>query len=516
MASLASGDTAERLGVHGLSKTFGRKNTVLRNVSLTVRPGEIHGLVGQNGSGKSTLIKLLSGFYKPDSGSSFDVNGHPLKLPITPDELRRRGITFVHQDLGLIDGMTVMENVRVGLFARNALTRHLDWASERRDVLETFARLNMTIRPDQRVGELTSAQRVVVAIARALQGLQVGDGCIVLDESTQGLARETVHAFHRILRSLSDQGTSVLFVSHRLDEVVDLTHRVTVLRDGKVVAGGIDTDMTSPADLTNRMLGRDADRGALQDIYPRRDGRRALSAKSLMSAGVHGMDVDVAHGEVVGITGPTGSGFEEIPYLLAGVARDGRGCVSVGERDLDIGTDAVDRFLAAGIALIPAQRAEEGLALSLSVLDNMSLPRVHTVNDRWWLRRSWQYADFVRLATELGISPKNPSMPAARLSGGNQQKLLLAKWLACDPTVLVMHEPTQAVDVGARRDILKAIRQTAGRGAGVLIASMEAEDLTAVCDRILVMRDGRVVGELPGRTSTDELLAATFSRRAAS
>lgn len=506
----------DRLGVHGLSKTFGRKNTVLRAVSLTVRPGEIHGLVGQNGSGKSTLIKLLSGFYKPDTGSAFSVDGQPLKLPIIPDELRRRGIAFVHQDLGLIDGLTVMENVRVGLFARNALTRHLDWPSERRNVLETFARLNVTLRPDQRVSELTSAQRVVVAIARALQGLQVGEGCIVLDESTQGLARETVHAFHRILRSLSDQGTSVLFVSHRLDEVVDLTHRVTVLRDGSVVASGIDTDTTSPADLTNRMLGRDADRGPLQEMYPRRAGRRALGATSLVAGGVRGIDLDVASGEVVGITGPTGSGFEEVPYLLAGVSRGGRGCVWVGEHELEIGTHPVGRFLSAGIALIPARRAEEGLALSLSVLDNMSLPRVRTANARWWLRNSWQHADFARLAAELGISPRNPSMPAARLSGGNQQKLLLAKWLACSPAVLVMHEPTQAVDVGARRDILKAIRQTVQGGQGVLIASMEAEDLTAVCDRILVMRDGRIVAELSGHVSTDELLAATFSHREAS
>jgi ribose transport system ATP-binding protein len=502
--------SSPRLEIRSASKTFAGTK-VLDSVSLTVNRGEIHGLIGQNGSGKSTLIKLLSGFHAADRGTEMLVDGKRLRLPPQPRHLRELGLSFVHQDLGLVDDASVIDNVRVGQFTRRRWSRHINWPAERRAVLETFARLQVDLGLQQPVAGLTAAQRAVVAISRALQGLSHGHGCIVLDESTTALPKETLQEFHAILRDLAAQGTSVFLVSHRIDEIVALTDRVTVLRDGRLVAGGVPTGQTSAPELTRLMLGREADRSPLRNALPGTPASTALEAVGLRGSQVRRLNLTVRAGEVLGVTGHTESGFEELPYLLAGASPGAQGEVQVDGTSLSLRSHPVAAFLSAGIALVPARRADEGLALSLSLLENMSLPQIRGRSGRFRLTREWQWQDLRRMGGQLGITPLNPDAPAAILSGGNQQKLLLGKWLATSPRVLVMHEPTQGVDVGARRDILIAARRVAAGGAAVLIASMEVEDLATACDRVLVMADGQLADELTGDLDADAILSAIFA-----
>jgi ribose transport system ATP-binding protein len=498
----------DRLELRDVSKSFAGV-TVLDGVSLTVAPGEVHGLIGQNGSGKSTLIKLLSGFHTPDR-AQFVVDGQVLGWPVDPRQLRACGVSFVHQDLGLVNSLSVVENVRVGLFSQRRWSKRVDWDQERRQVRQSLARLRVDIDPDTPVTALTAPDRAVVALVRALQNHQPGRGCIVIDEATRALPRETLPKFYEMIRDLSAEGASVVIVSHRLREIMELTDRVTVLRDGRVAAAGVVTGQTSPHELTRLLLGRDSEHAPLQPLVPMKVGQLALRARALHGRYLHDCDVTVRAGEVVGVIGATESGYEELPYVLGGAAPAARGEVTAAGRTLRVGADSVREFVSAGVVLVPGDRAGEGLALSVSVLDNLSLPNL-AEHSALWLSRKWQASAFEAMADELGILPRRPDMAAGRLSGGNQQKVLLAKWLIRHPAVLVMHEPTQAVDVGARRDILTAIRRVAQRGSAVLVSSIEADDLAQVCDRVLVMAHGRVVRELTGELSAESILSVALS-----
>jgi ribose transport system ATP-binding protein len=500
-----------RLDLRDVSKSFGRV-MVLDAVSLNVAPGEVHGLIGQNGSGKTTLIKLLSGFHTPDA-AEFGVDGQVIPWPVDPRQLRACGLSFVHQDLGLVDSLSVVENARVGLFSQRRWTKRVDWDRERQLVRQTLDRLNSDIDPDTPVAALAATDRAVVALVRALQSHRPGQGCIVIDEATRALPRETLPRFYEMIRDLSAEGASVVVVSHRLKEIMELTDRVTVLRDGRVAAAGVVTADTSAQELTRLLLGRDSEHAPLQPLMPTQAGAAAIEVRSLAGRYLRDCSLSIGAGEVVGVIGATESGYEELPYALGGAVSAASGEVTVAGRTLRPGADSLREFVAAGVALVPGDRASEGLALSVSVLENLSLPTLgeHTA---FWLSRKWQVSAFESMADELGIVPRRPEMTAGRLSGGNQQKVLLAKWLLRQPAVLVMHEPTQAVDVGARRDILTAIRRVAQRGSAVLVCSIEADDLAQVCDRVLVMADGRVVRELAGELAAESILSAALSAHA--
>jgi ribose transport system ATP-binding protein len=499
------------LSLVGVSKTFGPAR-VLDDVSLALRPGEVHGLIGQNGSGKSTLIKVLSGFHKADAGHVV-AGADEYPLPLSAARLDDLGIAFVHQDLGLVDNASVVDNIRVGRFNRNRWTRRVQRAAEAEAASATLARLGSTVDPLSQVGELQPADRAIVAIARALQSHPGGGGVLVFDESTQSLPREVLEGFYATVRDLAASGTAVLLVSHHLDEVIALTDRVTVLKDGRVVAGGIPTEGTDRRELTRFMLGTDADTRALHDAVPTRPQGVALTARSLTGPTLRGLDLDVRAGEVVGVTGTTGAGHDELPYVLAGAA-PATGELAVGGVVLRLaGAEARD-LLRAGVALVPQGRATQGLAMEMSVQDNLSLPRLRRRSGRWRITRDWQQEEFRWAVDALGIVPPRADLPAAALSGGNQQKLLIGKWLVAQPAVLVLHEPTQAVDVGARRDILRTLRSSAQAGAAVVVSSIDAEDLATVCDRVLVLEDGVVARELAAPLTDVQILDAVFHREA--
>jgi ribose transport system ATP-binding protein len=473
-----------RLQVANISKTFG-PSRVLSGADLVVRPGELHALIGQNGSGKSTLVKVLTGYHAPDPGGSICVDGQALRLPVAWDDAHRVGVAVVHQDFGLIDHLTVAENIGVGGFERTRFLRRVDWPRQREVAARVLGELQLDISPTRLVGELSAAHRAGVAIARAMRDLVPGTGLVILDESTRSLAREELRQFHSMLARIREAGTAMLLVSHSLDEVLSYTDRVTVLRDGHVVGAGLPTAEQSEQSIARVMLGKEVDsiaaRPSTAASYPSR-----VRVSGLAGPGAADLDIEVGAGEVVGLTGMPGSGFESIPYLLSCATPASAGTLSIGKRVLDLSRTSVAAAIQAGVVLIPERRDRDGVAMSLSVRDNISLPTLHRHGKRYWVGKGWQHEQTAKAIQELGIRPNAPTRLLSELSGGNQQKVLLAKWMSVGPTLMIMHEPTQAVDVGARSDILNAVHRAAASGVAVLLVSVEAADLAAACDRVLV------------------------------
>lgn len=504
---------AAPLELRSLSKSFGTVRA-LHQVDLTVRRGEIHGVVGQNGSGKSTLVKILAGLHTPDRGSRIVVAGRRLGSPTRLRDLREAGITIVHQDLGLVPGKSVAENIAVGGFHTRGWARPIDWRREERIAAEILERLEArSIAPSAMVGGLGPADRSIVAIARALRDQREGGGVIVLDEATRALPKDALEDFYRTLRGVVAAGGSALLISHNLEEVMLLTDRVTVLRDGAVVDGAVETASTTERELARRMLGRDIERR----VHARTaiaDGPPPVRISGVTGTVVRDLDLDVRSGEVLGVTGVAGSGWDELPYLITGARGRAAGTVRLGERRLDLRGATSRRCIDAGIAFIPEHRIDDGLALGLSVTENITLPRVRRKGRPWWTGLAWQRSEADQVIERLGVRPPDRARPVGQLSGGNQQKVMLGKWLTGRPRLLVLHEPTQAVDVGAREDILHAVSATAEDGVAVLLASIQPADLAAVCDRVLVFGAGRVVAELL-RPGEDAIVEAVYAGRLA-
>ena len=458
----------------------------------------MHGLLGENGSGKSTLIKILAGFHAPDDGE-LEIAGRPVPLPLPPGLFREFGIGFVHQDLGLILTLTAVENLRAGLIARARRRPFLSWRAEARRARAVFARYGVRIDPTATVAELRPVDRALLAIVRAIEDVRdehEGPGMLVLDEPTVFLPRAEVEHLFALVREITATGGSVLFVSHELDEVREITDRVTVLRDGRVAGTAVTTD-TDESRLVEMIIGRRL-KAYAAERRERTEHARAASVRDLTGPGVVGVSFDVERGEVVGLTGLAGSGFESVPYLLCGAwrAREGRLVLDGRERDLT----ALDphRALDAGIALIPADRQRSGAVGSLSITDNVTLPRLPAFQRIGLLRRGEMHRDAGRLMGRFDVRPGEPRAGYEDLSGGNQQKALLAKWLSTSPRLVLFHEPTQGVDVGARQQIYATMRAAAEAGACMLCASSDHGQLEQICDRVLVFGRGRIISELSG------------------
>jgi ribose transport system ATP-binding protein len=538
----ADGVEPERLDVRRLGKTFGRY-AALSDVSLKILPGELHALVGENGSGKSTLVKVLSGYHAPDPGSEVSLNGQLLPMPIRPGTV---GLSVVHQTLGLVDDASVLENLRVGRFRPSRLVRRISWKNEATAAQPVLDRLGCTVNLQARVRDLSAEDRTAIAIARAMQGQSTTNGLIVFDESTAALTRGTLQRFYEMLETILRDGTAVLLVSHRLEEVVEVADKITVLRDGMVVETGLDVSQLSTRDIARLMLGRELGRDDAATYRARTteaavvelpgaepvpadpNAAEALAvhpvsvdpaapapaAVALVVRGCAGtvlqpLDLELCRGEIVGVTGLVGSGFEELPYVLAGASASASGSLQLGGRVFTLGSDAVD-LLDAGVALVPQDRAVQGLVGEFSVMENVTLPQIGRRSTWFFMSRDWQRRMSQDMINRLGVKPPRLDMPVANLSGGNQQKVLLAKWLATQPDVLLMHEPTQAVDVGARVDIHDAIRTAAAAGAAVLVATGDEQELVDLCDRVLIFSDGRPIAELRTPFDAHELLAATL------
>lgn len=501
------GRVSAALELRGLSKSFAGSRA-LDDVSLTVEPGEVHGLLGENGSGKSTLIKVLAGYHVPESGE-LEVYGRPVKLPLAPGEFRSLGLEFVHQDLGLIPSLTVVENLRIGEISSSEQRFHISWRSERRRARDTFSRYGLELDPAARVSELRPVERALLAIVRAVEGMRgglAGDasarGVLVLDEPTVFLPRAGIDQLFALVREVTEHGASVLFVSHDLDEVKEITDRVTVLRDGRN-AGTVSTAATHETELVELIIGRKLETmiPEHQDTVEREVG---CAVEDLTSSTVHGISVEVRRGEVLGVTGLAGSGFEEVPYLLFGALPCRRGRLNLGTHSFDLTSLKPAAAIRAGIALIPGDRQNDASIGSLPAADNMTLQ----VLRRYWggakLDRARMVRDSGQLMRDYDVRPPDPRMTYSSFSGGNQQKALMAKWLQTTPSLLLLHEPTQGVDIGARQIIFAVIRDAAAQGTSVVCGSSDYEQLAIICDRVLVFGRGRIVKEIVGEAITKE------------
>ncbi|MDQ0393984.1 sugar ABC transporter ATP-binding protein [Labrys monachus] len=490
----------------GLTKTFGGQRA-LDDASLEVAQGEVHGLLGQNGSGKSTLIKVLAGFHAPDPGGRLTICGTDVPMPLAPGAFRRHRISFVHQHLGLIPSLTVLENMLIGRLAHSR-SLAINWGRERRAAAARFESYGVPLDPGATLADLSPVQRALLAIMRATEEMQGGEGegngLLILDEPTPFLPRRDVDQLFRVVRAVVAGGASVIFVSHDVDEVLEITDRATVLRDGRV-AGRLVTARSSKQDFIEAIVGR---RLALAERPPAPPAAAAplLTVTGLSGGTIAGLDLTAAEGEVVGLTGLIGSGYDEIPYLLYG-ARPAAGALRLGGDDFGLAGFSPREAMARGVVLIPGDRPNAGAIGVLPVSDNVTMPVLGTRFRGWRLDRG----GMVRLARELGerfdVRPPNPLLPMAALSGGNQQKVLLAKWLQQAPRLVLLDEPTQGVDIGARQTVFRHIADAAAAGATVLCASSDYEQLAAICSRVLIFSEGRVVATLTGSDITKEAIA---------
>jgi len=492
------------LVLRGAEKSF-PGTRALGGVDLTLRGGEVHALVGQNGSGKSTLIKILSGYNRPDRGT-LEIRGEAISLPIAPEVAESTGLRFVHQNPGLSPKFTVLETVRLRTFETTWYGR-VRWDRERAVVRRLLAELEVDLSPDQSMAELTPSQRALVAIVRAVQGMGDRPGILVLDEPTASLTKADAERLFRAVDRLRTRGHAILFVSHRLDEVLAIADRISVLRDGLLVRS-VRPSETSEADLIAAILGRE-----LGTLYPVRKG--AAGDDVLVLDGLSGLTVrdfycSVRRGEIVGVTGLGGMGHDEVPYLAFGAMRSTSGRVRVEGTTLE--HPSPRRAIEAGMAFLPADRDRAGGIGRATVAENITIGRLREFFLTGWLQRRRELVEVARLLDLFDVRPRDPDRLLLTLSGGNQQKALLAKWLHEPPLVLLLHEPTQGVDVGSRQQVFRLIRRAADAGSAVLIASSEYADLAHLCDRVLVMRRGRVAGQLTGEDlSEDALVGACYA-----
>lgn len=502
-----STDVETNVVLRGITKSFVGVQ-VLKGVDLSIAHGEIHGLLGQNGSGKSTLIKVLSGTYDPDDGEVL-VEGRSQSLPLV--DFAAVGFSFVHQDLGLIEEMTVLDNFLLPHTARSG-SYYLRWRQDRARVQEVLAQHGLHVDTRALVSSLEATDRALLAIVRAVHAIRESDsrGLLVLDEPTVFLPREGVERLFSLVRSVAANGTSVLFVSHDIDEVRELTSKVTVLRDG-AIAGTAVTQEVSDEELVTMIVGQRLARHQAERSAQVGDGAVVLSAAELTTTLLDGIDLEVREGEVLGVTGLNGSGFEHVPYALFGALRDAEGTVRVGGADHDLAAFDPRDALTAGMAFVPGDRKREGAVGDLTLADNITMQAIDR-HRPWMLRRDALRRDGLRLIEEYDVRPARPEAMYGSLSGGNQQKALMAKWLTTEPEVLLLHEPTQGVDVGAREQIFAALDAARDRRTAVVCASSDCEQLARICDRVVVIARGRVAAVLVGDAiDKDQLVEQVYN-----
>jgi ribose transport system ATP-binding protein len=492
-------EPAPILNIRSISKTYPGQ-VALDHANLTIKPGEVHALIGQNGSGKSTLIKLLAGYIKSDHGADVEFAGEKVDLWHLPVRLRSQ-IRVVHQDLGLVPTLSAIENLGLGRGYETGFARRIKWRSEARRCQELLLRFGLA--PDVRapLATLSSGERAAVAIVRALQDWNFDEpGLLVLDEPTASLNRGEVDALFREVRRVAKLGVGVIFVSHMLDEVLDLADRVTVLRDGQVVASAADVSTLNADDLVQLMVGRELSLERRRPSTPR-NGAVVLEAQGVFGFTLRGLTLKAHAGEILGVAGLTGSGREEVANSLFGVTPRFMGKVLVNKKKVFAHPH---QSLKARMALVPADRKRLGLILEDRLEDHIPLPRLSTVRRGIRVDRRQLQQDSRRWIDDLRIDPPLPRRKMAKFSGGNQQKAVLARWLRTEPQVLILDEPTQGVDIGSKTEVYERIDQFAQAGGTVVVASSDTDELIRLCDRVLIIRGGSVACELFG----DEISAS--------
>lgn len=485
------------LRVEGIAKSFGGVQA-LKGVSLEIGQGEIHCLAGENGSGKSTLIKVISGVHEPDAGS-IEINGRRFSR-LSPKEAISLGIQVIYQDFSVFPNLSVMENLALNMELMGN-RKLMNYKRARSIASNAIAQIGFEVDLDERVENLSVADRQLIAISRAL--LQEAK-LIIMDEPTSALTKKEVKALFAVIKQLQARGLSILFVSHKLDEVFEISERYTILRSGENVASGATVDLDRKT-FVYHMTGRQFE----DERYaaPASVGEPVLSVKDLRLSGAYSdISFELAAGEILGITGLLGSGRTELVETLFGIHQPDGGTISIKGRSARI--RGVKDAIRHGLGYVPADRLTEGLFQPQAVQRNLVISVLDQLSSRLGFLRTAAIAETTKKwIQDLSIATKNPELPVRTLSGGNQQKVVLARWLANNLSVLMLNGPTMGVDIGSKYDIHALMRRLAASGLAIIIVSDDLPEVLACASRILVMRDGRFVQELDPAATTESRLS---------
>ena len=493
------------LELTNIHKSFGPVK-VLEDVSFNLRPGEVHALLGENGAGKSTLMKILSGFHGKDQGT-IRLNGNAVEIT-APRQAITLGIAEIYQELNLVPTLTVAENIFLGREPRHGALQALDWATMHRGAVEALARLGLNLDPGRRVDSLSVAEQQMVEIAKALS---TNARILIMDEPTSALTQKEIDSLFHIIRQLRGEGVGIIYISHKLDEVFALADRITVLRDGRLV-GTYDAADLDHAKVIRLMVGRE-----LSEMYPKvtvEKGEVVLSARGLTRRPLLAdVSFNLHAGEILGVTGLMGAGKTELASALFGSVPAESGQILLQGRPARLNRPA--DAIRAGISLVPEDRKTQGVILNMSVQSNITLPFLQHLR-RLMLLDGAREREVARSSIErLRIKARDPWQDVGGLSGGNQQKVALAKWLTHPPKVLMFDEPTRGIDVGAKTEIYRLMGELAGQGIAILMFTSELPELLGMSDRILVLHRGRVAAEFSREEATQErILEAAMGGKA--
>lgn len=493
MSQKTAGQDVPFLRLKNVSKTFPGVNA-LSNINFDVRHGEVHGLIGENGAGKSTLIKVLAGVYQPDPGAEIEIEGEKIDM-LTPTESMRRGIMVIYQDFSLFPTLSVKENIA---FSQQIEKRRkiIDWKEMEKTSQKALSILGVDIDLNAKLSSLSTARQQLVAIARAL----VYDAkLLVMDEPTSALSSGEVAHLFRVVEDLKRRGMSIIFISHKLDELFQITDRMTVLRDGQYIGTRMSNE-TNTDEIITMMVGREIKE---EHIGGTNIGEVILEVKNISKRGNYqDISFKLRKGEVLGITGLVGAGRTETVRALFGLNPPDSGEIYLEGKKIAPKSPAEAQAL--GIAYVPESRQTEGLVLQQDSESNITLSILKKFVKRGLISFADRKKEAVSLIEKLNVKPAYPFMQVAKLSGGNQQKVVVAKWLATNPKVLIVDEPTNGIDVGAKTEIHLLLRRLADEGMAVIMVSSELPEILSISDRVLVMRRGRINGEFDAEGLTQE------------
>ncbi|MEM0945947.1 MAG: sugar ABC transporter ATP-binding protein [Pseudomonadota bacterium] len=491
--SLSSAQPIMRLS--GITKSFPGV-MALSDVSLELFPGEVTALVGENGAGKSTIVKVLTGIYQPDAGS-IELDGTATRFP-TAHAATKAGITAIHQETVLFDELSVAENIFIGHAPSNRFGL-IDRAKMRRDAVEILARIDAPLDPDTTLKELGIASKHLVAIARALS---VDARVVIMDEPTAALSQKEIEELYLLIERLKAEGRAVLFISHKFDEVFRIADRYTVYRDGQHVGAGHISDV-GERELVQMMVGRSVDQ-----IFPKSAhdiGQTVLKVSDYSHpTEFDGIEFELREGEILGFYGLVGAGRSELMQAIFGITRPSRGTIFVGGAETRIGStsDAV----ASGIVYVPEDRGKQGTIIGLPIFQNVTLPSLRGTSKSGFLRLSEEFKLARDYTERLDLRAAALDQDVGNLSGGNQQKVVIAKWLATTPRVIILDEPTKGIDIGSKAAVHAFMSELAAQGLAVIMVSSEIPEILGMSDRVIVMREGLIAARLEGDALTPETL----------
>lgn len=485
------------LELENISKTFpGVK--ALNKVKFDIYPGEVHSLVGENGAGKSTLIKVMSGSHQPDEGGIIKINGEQVKIS-NPIDAIKKGISVIYQDFSLFGNLTVAENIVINqIIEKNKLL--LNWKEIRIKAEKALNVVGIKINPNEIVDNLSVAKKQMVAIAGAIAH---NAKMIIMDEPTSALSKQEVENLYRIIDMLKSKNIAVMFVSHKMDELFKVSDRFTIFRDGQYV----DTVKASDIDkktLIAKMVGRDVNILNYANLNVKEEV--VLEIKGLSKKGNYkNINLKLYKGEVLGITGLVGAGRSELFQTIFGILKADSGKIILEGEEINLNSPWT--ALKKGIGYIPESRQTQGLVLEKKVSENITLPLLKNFTNKLGIINTKKQSSLVHdLIDKLDVRPKDENLTASQLSGGNQQKVVIAKWIATNPKILIVDEPTNGVDIGAKADIHKILRELAKNGTSIIVISSELPEILSISDRILVMRKGCISGEFKNSNLTQEAI----------